>query len=302
MVVRYGRPIVRARGSDVRGSAAPPRFDGRRPQARITGDTLNRPIRLRRASGSIGSPPPGDSTATAGWHYLPSWPSNPAECLAGSLPTVGSRVDQPGGLVFHHHSMPDVSQLPTGAYLVRRKLGSIEGYLVYDDFDTQVYRFKGHLAFPGQRWSMVDGAGRTWPSMVRPPLHVHPMFTLSRPGRADVRHTKVELLADSRVLASRRGRRSATSTSRATFSIMNSPSRRTDRPWEQRPGGGSPSLTPTQSQVDRNGSRARRLPPRSGSTSSNRSRIAEPTQPLQSQSWRHPDGVTHVDFSAETSC
>ena len=61
--------------------------------------------------------------------------------------------------MFHHQSTPDVSQLPTGAYLVRRKLGSIEGYLVYDDFDTQVYRFKGHLAFPGQRWSMVDGAG-----------------------------------------------------------------------------------------------------------------------------------------------
>ena len=88
--------------------------------------------------------------------------------------------------MFHHQSAPDVSQLPTGAYLVRRKRGSIEGYLVYDDFDTQVYRFKGHLAFPGQRWSMVDGAGTDVASMVRPPLHVHPMFTLSRPGRADV--------------------------------------------------------------------------------------------------------------------
>ena len=88
--------------------------------------------------------------------------------------------------MFHHQSAPDVSQLPTGAYLVRRKLGSIEGYLVYDDTDTQVYRFKGHLAFPGQRWSMVNGAGTDVASMVRPPLHVHPMFTLSRPGRADV--------------------------------------------------------------------------------------------------------------------
>src|SRR6478735_1505539 len=165
---------------DVRGSAAPRRFDGRRPQARTIGDTLNRPIRLRRATGSIGSPPPGDSTATAGWHYILSWPSNPDECLAGSLPTVGSRVDQPGGWVFHHQSTPDVSQLPTGAYLVRRKLGSIEGYLVYDDTDTQVYRFKGHLTFPGKRWSMVDGAGTDLASMVRPPLHVHPMFTLSR--------------------------------------------------------------------------------------------------------------------------
>ena len=148
--------------------------------------------------------------------------------------------------MFHHQSAPDVSQLPTGAYLVRRKLGSIEGYLVYDDTDTQVYRFKGHLTFPGKRWSMVDGAGTDLASMVRPPLHVHPMFTLSRPGRADVviRKSNFSPIRESwRV----EGAKMATSTSGATFSIMNSPSRRTDRPGEQRPGGGSPSLTPTQS-------------------------------------------------------
>jgi len=33
---------------------------------------------------------------------------------------------------------------------------------------------------------MVDGAGTDVAYMVRPPLQVHPMFTLSRPGRADV--------------------------------------------------------------------------------------------------------------------
>lgn len=88
--------------------------------------------------------------------------------------------------MFHHESAPDVSQLPTGAYLVRRKVGSIEGYLVFDDTDAEVYRFKGRVTFPGQRWSMLDGAGTEVATLLRPPLHIHPTFTLSRPGQNDV--------------------------------------------------------------------------------------------------------------------
>ncbi len=88
--------------------------------------------------------------------------------------------------MFHHQSAPVVSDLPTGAYLVRRKLSSLEGYLVDDDTGAQVYHFKGHLAFPGQRWSMLDGGGAEVAALVRPPLHIHPTFTVSRPGRADV--------------------------------------------------------------------------------------------------------------------
>ena len=88
--------------------------------------------------------------------------------------------------MFHHQSAPDVTDLPTGAYLVRRKLSSLEGYLVYDGTDTQVYHFKGHLAFPGQRWSMLDATGAEVATLVRPPLHIHPTFTVSRAGRCDV--------------------------------------------------------------------------------------------------------------------
>ena len=88
--------------------------------------------------------------------------------------------------MFHHQSAPDVSQLPTGAYLLRRNLASIEGYLVYDSTDAHVYRFRGHLSFPAQRWSMHDAAGTEVATLARPPLHVHPTFTVSRPGRSDV--------------------------------------------------------------------------------------------------------------------
>lgn len=88
--------------------------------------------------------------------------------------------------MFHHQSAPDVTDLPTGAYLVRRKLSSLEGYLVYDGTDTQVYHFKGHLAFPGARWGMLDASGSEVASLVRPAMHIHPTFTVSRPGRADV--------------------------------------------------------------------------------------------------------------------
>jgi uncharacterized protein YxjI len=88
--------------------------------------------------------------------------------------------------MFHHQTAPDVSQLPTGAYLVRRNLASIEGYLVYDSNDVQVFRFRGHVSFPSQRWSMEDAAGTDVATLVRPPLHIHPTFTVSRPGRSDV--------------------------------------------------------------------------------------------------------------------
>lgn len=88
--------------------------------------------------------------------------------------------------MFHHQTAPDVTQLPTGAYLVRRKMGSIEGYLVFDDTDSQLYHFKGHLTLPGQRWSMLDAAGTEVATLVRPAMHIHPTFTLTRPGRSDV--------------------------------------------------------------------------------------------------------------------
>lgn len=88
--------------------------------------------------------------------------------------------------MFHHQSAPDVTGLPTGAYLVRRKLSSLEGYLVYDGNDVQLYHFKGHLTFPGQRWSMLDAAGSEVASLIRPAMHIHPTFTVTRPGRSDV--------------------------------------------------------------------------------------------------------------------
>jgi uncharacterized protein YxjI len=88
--------------------------------------------------------------------------------------------------VFHHQSASDVTGLPTGAYLVRRKLSSLEGYLVYDATDTQVYHFKGHLAFPGARWSMLDAGGSEVAGLARPAMHIHPTFTVTRPGRTDV--------------------------------------------------------------------------------------------------------------------
>jgi uncharacterized protein YxjI len=88
--------------------------------------------------------------------------------------------------VFHHQSAPDVTDLPAGAYLVRRKLSSIEGYLVYDATDAQVYHFKGHLAFPGARWSMLDASGSEVAALARPAMHLHPTFTVTRPGRSEV--------------------------------------------------------------------------------------------------------------------
>jgi uncharacterized protein YxjI len=88
--------------------------------------------------------------------------------------------------VFHHQSAVDVSQLPTGSYLVRRNLASMDGYLVFDDTDTQVYRFKNHLSFPNQRWTMVDAGGADVATLVRPAMHIHPTFTVSRSGHPDV--------------------------------------------------------------------------------------------------------------------
>ena len=89
--------------------------------------------------------------------------------------------------MFHHESAaPDTSQLPTGAFLVRRNLASLEGYLVYDAAGEQVYRFKNHLAIAAARWTMLDAAGTEVATLVRPPMHLHPTFTVSRAGHPDV--------------------------------------------------------------------------------------------------------------------
>ena len=55
-----------------------------------------------------------------------------------------------------------------------------------DSTGARIYHFKGHLAFPGQRWSMLDATGAEVATLVRPPLHIHPTFTVSRAGRCDV--------------------------------------------------------------------------------------------------------------------
>ena len=75
--------------------------------------------------------------------------------------------------MFRHESVPDVSHLPTGTFALRRKLASIEGYLVYDATDTQVYRFKNHLAVATARWTMVDAAGDEVATLVHSVEHVH---------------------------------------------------------------------------------------------------------------------------------
>lgn len=87
----------------------------------------------------------------------------------------------------HESAHPvDSSELPAGSYLVRRNLASLDGYLVFDNTGTQVYRFKNHLSFPAQRWTMVDAAGQDVATLVRPPMHIHPTFTVSRAGHPDV--------------------------------------------------------------------------------------------------------------------
>ena len=91
-----------------------------------------------------------------------------------------------GASVFQHQSAPDVSALPTGAYLLRRNRASIEGYLVFDAMDVQVYRFKNHLSIASARWTMLDAAGTEVATMVQPPMHLHPTFRVARAGHPDV--------------------------------------------------------------------------------------------------------------------
>ena len=88
--------------------------------------------------------------------------------------------------MFKHQSAPDVSALPTGAYLLRRNRASIEGYLVFDAMDVQVYRFKNHLSIASARWTMLDAAGTEVATMVQPPMHLHPTFRVARAGHPDV--------------------------------------------------------------------------------------------------------------------
>lgn len=92
--------------------------------------------------------------------------------------------------MFHSHSQssadPTSTALPPGTFVVHRRLGTIEGYKVDDASGQEVYRFKGHFTLVGQKWSMIDSNGTEVAHLARPPMHVHPTFTLSRPGRPEV--------------------------------------------------------------------------------------------------------------------
>ena len=85
-----------------------------------------------------------------------------------------------------HQAAPDVSALPTGAYLLRRDRASIEGYLVFDAMDAQVYQLEHHMGLTTSRWTMLDAAGTEVATIVQPPMHLHPTFTVARAGHPDV--------------------------------------------------------------------------------------------------------------------
>lgn len=94
----------------------------------------------------------------------------------------------------HHDAAPDTPGLPPGAYLMRHKMTSIEGFLVFDGGGNQLYHFKGHLAFGKQKWSMLDASGAEVAQMERGAMHIHPNFTLRRPGRTDVTVRKANFM------------------------------------------------------------------------------------------------------------
>lgn len=90
--------------------------------------------------------------------------------------------------MFHSQSSaaPGATGLPPGSYVVHRRLGTIEGYRADDASGQEAYRFKGHFALIGQRWSMLTPDGTEVAALNRPPMHVHATFTLNRPGLPDV--------------------------------------------------------------------------------------------------------------------
>lgn len=92
--------------------------------------------------------------------------------------------------MFHSHSSSSAESTPTalppGTFVVHRRLGTIEGYRVDDAAGQEAFRFKGHFTLIGQKWSMSTPDGTEVADLARPPMHVHPTFTLSRPGRPDV--------------------------------------------------------------------------------------------------------------------
>lgn len=88
--------------------------------------------------------------------------------------------------MFHHQPVPYATQLPAGAFLVRRKLASIESYRVFDAGDRQVYRFTNRLSFPAAGWMMLDAGDTQVAGLVWAAMGVQPTFTLLRSGRPDV--------------------------------------------------------------------------------------------------------------------
>ena len=80
-------------------------------------------------------------------------------------------------------------------YVMHRKLASIESFDVTDADGAHAYGVKFHLGgIAKESWTFTDAGGNEVGKLTRAGVHVHPTFTLDRPGHGEVTIAKANFM------------------------------------------------------------------------------------------------------------
>lgn len=81
--------------------------------------------------------------------------------------------------------------MSTSEYVLHRKLASLNSFDVTDADGAHAFGVKYHLeGVTKASWTLTDAGGATVGKLIRAGFHVHPTYTLERPGHGEVTISK----------------------------------------------------------------------------------------------------------------
>jgi len=80
-------------------------------------------------------------------------------------------------------------------YVMHRRLASIKSFDVTDADGSAVYGVKFHVdGLAKESWTFTEAGGTQVAKLIRAGVHVHPTFSLDRPGHGEVTITKANFM------------------------------------------------------------------------------------------------------------
>ena len=81
--------------------------------------------------------------------------------------------------------------MPASEYVLHRKLTSLDSFDVTDAAGAHAFGVKYHIdGLTKASWTLTDASGAPVGKLIRAGVHMHPTFTLDRPGHDEVTISK----------------------------------------------------------------------------------------------------------------